>query len=171
MEDMFKSKIEYTDEFSKIITFYLFECPVENVSKRGRTFADYNWVGSSRFQMLERYMKLCCSINDSGWILCNKSEINTKIELVKRDLPYIVCNDDKGRIKSIIYSIRNALAHGSFSSFVDENGNTMYYFENYYHSTLRAKMLIEERSLIEWIKLVKTNPEHMTKKYKAKRKK
>ncbi|MDE6036272.1 MAG: hypothetical protein K2G36_10230 [Ruminococcus sp.] len=163
------NKINYTDNFKKIITFYLFECPVEDVSKRGKTFKQIGWKGSSRLRMLERLLKNCTSINEENWIICDKSEVENKLNNVN-GLYYIVCSKSKSGIKSIIYAIRNSFAHGSFEV-KNIDGYNIYYLENHHKGHLCAKIVIEEDSLLEWIRIIKTNPEYLTKKAKYKKEK
>lgn len=155
-------KIVYSDEFEKIITFFLFECPVEKVSHRGEDFQELGWKGSSRLQMLERLLKGCTEIAEEKWICCHKSEVESKANNIGSFL-YIVCNNDKGRIKSIIYAIRNSFAHGSFEV-KKIDGCNCYYLENWYKEKLRAKIVIEEKALLDWVKIIKTNPIYLTKK-------
>lgn len=161
--------ITYTDEFKKIITFFLFECPVKDVSHRGKTFQDIGWGGSSRFRMLKRLLKSCTTIEEEKWISCHKSDVENQLKSVNSFL-YIVCNDDKGEVPSIIYAIRNSFAHGSFEV-KSIDGDNIYFFENYYKGKLRAKMVIEENALLEWIRIIKTNPVFLTKKAIKKREK
>ena len=157
-------KIVYSNEFKKIITFFLFECPVEGVSCRGQTFQDIGWKGSSRFQMLERLLKECTSIEENKWICCDKSEVELKVNNINSFL-YIVCNTDKGRVQSIIYAIRNSFAHGSFEV-KQIDGGCYYYLKNKYKGKLRATIVIEEYALLEWIRIIKTNPIFLTKRAK-----
>ncbi len=42
--------------------------------------------------------------------------------------------------------------------------NGWYLLENRYRGRLKARMIISEATLLEWIKIIKTNPEYYTKK-------
>lgn len=153
-------KIEYTPEFQRILQFFLFETPVDGVSCRGKTFKEIGWSGSSRFQMLERLLKESTKIESDNWIFTEIDKIQ-QLNLIKRtDVQYVVSTHERGKVQSMIYAIRNALAHGSFSR-ID---NELYLFENNYHGKLKAKILISEVSLLEWIKIIQSKPEFYSKK-------
>lgn len=165
----YSSGITFDDNFQKIVQFYLFETPIEGASHRGKTFKDIGWTGSSRFQMLERLLKSASGMNDDQWnILESQSEVRKQSKNVVRDRQFIYSDQSKGRIPTFIYSIRNAFAHGSFD-ILEINGERHYFFENEYRGNLRSRMLLSERILIGWIKIIKTKPEYLTKKARKKR--
>lgn len=159
------AKIEFTPKFQEILKFYLFETPVSEVSCRGKGFKEIGWSGSSRFQMLERLLKSVSKIDDSNWIFTEIDAVE-KLDLIKRtDIQYMVSSHDRGKVQSMIYAIRNALAHGSFSRM----NNGWYLFENRYRNNLKARMLIAEETLLDWIKIIQTNPEFYSKKKVSKK--
>lgn len=148
-------KIEYTPQFQTILQFYLFDTPVEGISCRGKTFKEIGWTGSSRFRMLERLLKETSEIETDNWIFAEIENVERLDLIHKTDIQYMVSSHDRGKVQSMIYAIRNALAHGSFL----RKDNGWYLFENYYRGKLKARMLIEEKTLLEWIKIIQTNPE------------
>lgn len=163
---MSMSTIEYTEQFCKLLQFYLFDTPVENTSQRGKSFKEIGWNGSSRFQMLERLLKESSSIEDQNWIFTEIEKLE-KLTLIQRDdIQYMVSCYDKGRVRTMIYAIRNAFAHGSFS----RQKNGWYIFENHYRGRLKARMIISEETLLNWIKLIQSKPEYYTKKKRKKTK-
>ena len=153
--------ILYTSNFKKIITYYLFESPIEDTSARGTLLSENGWKGSSRLTMLLRLMQAVAEIDDSDWIICSKNEVETNANRFLSDQIHMVCNDDKGKAKSIIYAVRNAFAHGAFNV-KKINGKTIYILENHNKGRLRAEITVTEDTLLNWIKLFKTKPAHLT---------
>ena len=157
--------ISYTDNFIKIITFYLFECPVENVSARGYEFSDLGWT-NYYLRMLNSMMKDVTKIEDNNWKLCNIKDIDYNLKQIDRKKEYIVCNNGNGKTKSIFYAIRNAFAHGSFE-IESNNKEVFYHLRNLDNNTLKADLYLREETLISWISLFNTNPEYLTTKKHA----
>jgi len=153
--------ISYTSNFKKIITYYLFESPIEDTSARGTLLSEYGWKGSSRLTMLLRLMQAVADIDDPNWIICSRNEVKTNASHFPSEQIHMVCNNDKGKAKSIIYAVRNAFAHGSFNV-KKINGKIVYIFENHNKGMLCAEITVTENTLLNWIKLFKTKPEHLT---------
>ena len=170
-KDEYSTCITFDENFQKIVQFYLFESPIEGASHRGRTFKDMGWSGSSRFKMLERWLKSTSGMSDSQWnILDSPSDVRKRSRKdVAPNIQYIYSDQSKGRVQTFIYSIRNAFAHGSFDV-LKNNDERYYFFENEYRGNLRSRMLLSETTLMEWIKIIKTKPEYLTKKAQKKRK-
>lgn len=159
----FETIVEFDENFQEIIQFYLFECPIEGVSHRGKTFKEMNWRGSSRFQMLERLLIAESGIPTNRWqILESTAEVKKRVSRMSFDDQFLVSDNSKGKVQTFIYSIRNAFAHGSFD-IIERNKNKYYLFENEYRGNLRTKALLSEKTLLAWIKIIKTNPEYLTK--------
>ena len=152
--------IQFTTEFQRILQFFLFETPVAGVSCRGKTFKEIGWSGSSRFRILERLLKETAKIEDDNWIFTEIEKVGQLSLIQKNDTQYMISSHDRGKVQSLIYAIRNALAHGSFT----RGNNGWYFFENYYQEKLKARIVIAEGTLLEWIKIIKTNPELFSKK-------
>lgn len=132
--------------FQKILRFYLFECPVQynngkTVSARGKTFKKRKLNGNAL----------------NSLIAAMRRSSNISINTVK-DTPiapegkteYLIVREryDMSIVNAYFYSVRNALAHGSFS--YEKNH---YIFENWHKGKLKAIGRIKEDTLIEWIKL------------------
>ena len=167
-DKQYTSDIVFDKAFQKIMGFYLIECPVEGASHRGVLFKDLGWRGASRFRMLERLLKAASGMNDEQWSILEKpSEVRSKSENTPLADQFIFSDQSKGRVPTFIYSIRNALAHGAFD-IMNVSDKRYYYFENEYRGNLRSKMLLPEDTLIEWIKIIRTRPEYLTKKAKRK---
>ncbi len=73
----FKDKIVYSNvNFQKILTFYLFNCPVLGISVRAKTFSDYGWEGSSKFSKLKsQLLKAASNDLSSQYYPCEKAEL------------------------------------------------------------------------------------------------
>lgn len=153
--------ISYTNNFKKILTYYLFECPIESTSARGTLLLEYGWKGSSRLSMLARLMQAIAEIDDSDWVTCLRNEVEAKAIHFSSEQIHIVCNNDKGKAKSVIYAVRNAFAHGSFNV-KKVAGKIVYILENHNKGTLSAEITVTEDTLLNWIKLFKTKPQHLT---------
>ncbi len=161
-----ETDVEFTRNFQDILVFYLFKSPIEGVTHQGLSFKDIGWVGSSRLQMLERLMKSCDDF-EGHWISCSKDCVEKYLDTNKKYDTYIVCSDEYGKVKTIIYAIRNAFAHGGFE-IITTNMQTYYVFTNHFKGKIKAKMRIKEETLLEWKKLILTNPKYLTKKERKK---
>lgn len=162
-ETKFSKKIEYDENFLKIINFYLFECPVEDASHRGKTFKEIGWKNSSNLKMLERLLKEISEIDDENWNIYDSiSEVEEKSKNMDLKKQFICSDRSKGKVKTIIYSIRCSLAHGSFETRM-RNKERYYYFENEYRGRMRSKIFIKEETLFQWEKIIKAKPEHYKK--------
>lgn len=143
--------------FQKIITFYLFECPVEGVTSRGETFRKLGWVGNTKFAQLKRNM----ITKDIHYNASKKAEIEGNIDEVRSKNPEQYCvflSTHVGTLASLFKAIRNSLAHGSFS--VKGKGKSRkYYFYNY-DKYLKAEIVLKEEKLLSWIDIVKLGPKN-----------
>ncbi|MCD7891532.1 MAG: hypothetical protein LUG26_07305 [Ruminococcus sp.] len=61
-------------------------------------------------------------------------------------------NSEIGKIRSVFYVIRNALAHGSFSVY-NNNSKPVYYFQSDRNGEIRSQIRLKESTLLQWIKL------------------
>ena len=115
--------------------------------------------------MLERLLREASSIDEKFWVFVDIDEIQNLSFVNRTDIQYVASSKDKGKVRSMIYAIRNAFAHGSFS----QMDNGWYLFENTYHGRLKARMVLSEDTLLSWEKIIKTKPEYFTRSRKAKR--
>ena len=142
-----------------IIQFYLFECPVEGKSYRGKSFKEYGYNGSASFS------KLKTALLDSATLSLRKNYKPSKKEELKQNYASIetVCYPDeycvflksyeKSVIRSMFAAIRNAFAHGSYN--VEKYKKTrIYYFSNY-KDYEKARMVLHEETLLSWIRIIK----------------
>ena len=162
----------YTDEFIKIIDFYVFNCPVKfsngnKVSQKADLFEKRNISGNKLTKLLNKIK----SKNDISIVFLNKNKVVNKNE--KKDITvqeieennkqikniikeiekknYIVLyeNKDIGKCKSIFYYIRNSLAHGDFEIKGKRISGC-----SCNKSKINGEYKIETSKLIEWIDLI-----------------
>ena len=168
------SKIPYQDDnFQKILDFYLFGCPMRlpgkkdgQVSQHGKIFEERKIQKGSLKTLYALLKKHTASASiDCEGIKLNASERARSEDRIiqhinasqKSDTQFesliFVVNPEIGVTKSIFYSIRNALAHGSFS--VSGTGEKRTYcLENRKDGVLKARIRLREKTLLNWIELV-----------------
>ncbi len=165
----FKNKIPLNNKNTQqIMSFYLFECPVNGTSFRGKTFEDYGWHGSVQFGQLKKKMleKASPSLQKS-YYPCSKAELEKHFKLIQDIHPideYCVFlrNEENTVMQSLFSAIRNAFAHGSFSVreySVDKKKTKVYFFSNY-DKYLKAEIVLQETTLLEWIPIVRAGYIH-----------
>lgn len=161
--------------FRQIIKFYLFECPVvavtknkktkeirkKHVSARGIPLEQHGWSGPALNSLLAAMKRVATSemkyisVNtesDLGEVVANE-EKNSVLKSPHFELIAFKENADLGKAKSILYMIRNAFAHGSFSV-ENIDGQHIYCLESAKDGSLKARMRLREETLLEWMKLV-----------------
>ena len=151
--------------FQKIVSFYLFECPVAGKSKRGKKFDDYGIKGQAAFARLKKAMLLNATTSlQNNYLPCRQNELSSAFERVKSIAPtdeYCVFlkYDEKTVMQSLYSAIRNAFAHGSFSV-KTYSGVRIYFFANFstvyfnkylstkytYYENLRKSMRFRKRN-------------------------
>lgn len=142
----------------RILDFYLFSCPTPETSARTKTFEQLGWKGKTQFAQLKS--KLLTSATSSlkgNYYPCKKEELKGSFEKVANIHPvdeYCVFlkNDEKTVIQSLFSAIRNAFAHGSFS--VQTYKKVRVYFFANYHNYLKAEIVLQEKTLLEWIDIL-----------------
>ena len=156
----FDNKIDLSSKKLRIILdFYLFQCPVENKSKRGKTFEQLGWKGSNQFGALKRKMLKKATISlKSNYKPCKKDELKKAfLDVKKIRSPDEYCVflkfDEETVMQSLFSAIRNALAHGSFAVRTYD-GKRIYFFSNY-KEYLKAEIVLHEETLLNWIRIVK----------------
>ena len=146
--------------FQKIVSFYLFECPVAGKSKRGRKFDDYGIKGQAAFARLKKAMLLNATTSlQNNYLPCRQNELSSAFERVKSIAPtdeYCVFlkYDEKTVMQSLYSAIRNAFANGSFSV-KTYSGVRIYFFANF-DGYLKAEIILHEDTLLSWIDCIKS---------------
>lgn len=153
-------------KFIRIISFYLFECPVvikrgnkeEAVSVRGKSFRDFGIEGSHAYKSFLKEMKNradsktieYAAVKTESDILVKEKQWNQ----IKKDSNYefmVIYDAQKiGVVQCVFYCIRNALAHGDF----DYSGET-YVFTSRKNGKFRGRIRLREQTLLNWIEILK----------------
>ena len=165
----FKNKIPFGNKATQqIMDFYLFQCPVNGTSFRGVTFEEYGWNGSVQFGQLKRKMLEESSPSlKKNYYPCLKAELEEHFKLIKDVHPIdeycVFLKNEEGTVMQSLFSaIRNAFAHGSFSvrEYSVDNKKTKIYFFSNYNKYLKAEIVLQETTLLEWISIVKNGYIH-----------
>lgn len=162
----FDKKYPISDKtFQKILSFYLFECPTPGKSKRAKDFSQLGWRGSPQFSNLKkRLLSASTPSLQSNYYPCKKDDLEEHFKLVESVSPvdeYCVFlrSDEKLVMHSLFSAIRNAFAHGSFAiqSFKDSNKKNLriYFFSNY-DNYLKAEIILQEQTLLNWIHILQS---------------
>lgn len=150
----------------RIIDFYLFNCPTPDISVRGKNFKDYGFIGQASFSCLKREMmkRATSSLKNNYWP-CKSDELESKFQLVKSVSPpdeycvFLKWQEDTV-MQSLFSAIRNSLAHGSFNV-KSYNGVRIYFFINY-KDYKKAQIVLQEKTLLEWINLIQSGYEALS---------
>lgn len=145
------------NKLREIIWFYLFECPVEEVSHRGKTFEEYGFKGAPSFNSLKKaLLKSATKSLSKSYFPSKEKELKTnlkKCESINYPDEYCVfLIHGRKVIRSLFSAIRNALAHGSFN--VKSYEKTRIYFFSNYDGYEKARIVLYEDTLLAWIKII-----------------
>lgn len=156
-----------SSNFRKILEFYLFGCPVEGTSVRADTFAQRGWRKEWYSTLKSHMLKKATPDLRNHYHPCAKKDLEKHFSRME-DLPetaefcVFLKRDEKKVMDSLYGAIRNALAHGSFTR-KKVKKKYVYFFANY-DEYLKAQIRLYESTLLEWIKLVNSNPYELRKK-------
>lgn len=157
LKDELNNKVPINDvNLNRIINFYLIESPVEGRSARGKTFYQQGWRGT-KFSTLKKLMLKNSSDLKENYYPSKKEELAEnfkKCENLSKEYAVFLKTDDKTVIQSLYGAIRNAIAHGSFDV-RKYKGKKVYFFANY-HKYLKAKIVLNEDTLLNWIDVFKS---------------
>lgn len=175
--------IPYNDpNFQKIIEFYLFQCPCEiekkknkkkefiRVSNRGITLRKQGWTNGYLNTLVASMKHTTSEFLEYHHLKTDKDvdsearriENNSSLSDIHFEMIIMTERSDMNKTSAIFYYIRNALAHGSFSTIFD-NGRTVYYFESKKVNTVRARIRLREETLLKWIKDFSLSPKKLKK--------
>lgn len=153
------TKYSHTN-FMKIVSFYLFSCPVSDVSYRGKCFKEYGFDGQKAFAFLKsELLKNASSSLKGNYKPCKKEELNDHFQTASTISPpneycIFLANEERRVMDSLFKSIRNAFAHGSFNV-KSYNGVRIYFLMNY-KDYKKAQIVLQESTLLAWIKIVQS---------------
>lgn len=161
--------------FQTILNFYLFQCPVEfkrgkkesttyqKVSQRARSLRERGWI-ESYATTLVNYMKESLGKN-SNYDTCKSEEsVAVKVKqlensgsLSDKHFEVIVYTErsEMNKANAILYYIRNAFAHASFSV-TTVGSRKVYYFESAKNGVVKARIRLNETTLLNWMEIIIT---------------
>ena len=174
---------EYESNYSKIINFYLFNCPVQTftyekidktkkkgkdnrkkvfkkVSQTNDTFESRNWVKGNLIT-LQNAMKgniPFIPVASTDNVEEKHSNFEASSSNSDKNYEYVIFkkSGDLSQTVSIFYHIRNAIAHGSFSV-VRNNDSPIYYFQSQKDGDIKSRIRLKENTLLQWIELFNSN--------------
>lgn len=156
----YKSKLNYSsNNFISIIDFYLFNCPVKFkngncVSLRADTFEKLGITGK-KLTVLYNNIKQTMpkdriiKIEAQDDLLDTYKKFENQFNDPNFEIVIFRYNTNLGVTKSLFYTIRNSLAHGSF-----QIKNNVYYFEDRNKNNFKSIIRLKENTLLQWIDLV-----------------
>ena len=161
----FENKLALNNKnLQKILSFYLFHCPVSGTSFRGIAFEKYGWKGAPQFATLKReLLKHATESLSANYFPSKKDELAANFAAVSTVTPvdeYCVFlrNEENTVMQSLFSAIRNAFAHGSFSirEYTFKGCKYRIYFFSNYKNYLKAEMVLHEKTLLSWISVVES---------------
>ena len=160
--EKFDASIPMTSKnFQKVLSFYLFGCPVEGTSIRADTFAQRGWKGKLFTTLKSNMLKTATPELRERYYPCTKTELDMHFKAVENlselDEYCVFLKHDQAKVMESLFSaIRNAFAHGSFTR--KRYKKTYVYFFANYDGYLKAEIRLHEETLLNWIKLVNSDP-------------
>lgn len=164
-----KDDLNFTENFSKIINFYVFGTPCEFTSSSGRSIRDRKWDRNTwkrpdlrtyilSMAELKRGVSYAKAITLDEMADCAVVVgLSGNFQTI-RDKNRVVFYSDKrtADILSIFFYIRCSFAHGRFEIYNDNNGETIYAIEaiekrkGITDCIVKARMILKESTLILW---------------------
>lgn len=141
------------NNFRKIISFYLLESPVDETSYRGNTFYEKGWRGAKFATLKKKLLKTSETSLVDNYYPSKKDELSSnfkKCEKLSSEYCVFLKHEERAVIPSLFSAIRNSFAHGSFDV-RNYKGQKVYFFANY-DKYLKAKIVLHEKTLLNWIK-------------------
>lgn len=174
-----KNDLSSTDNFFTILKFYVFSTPCLGVSSSGISMKEYKWGNDvwKKKDLRNHLMRVANLENNYNFGKAKTlNDISRVIKMVsltgafqkKREMNRVAFyNDGKyPDFLQIFYYIRCALAHGRFEIYQD-NQDIIYVMEAVKKSgdkyALRARMVIKEKTLIEWCQIIERGSENLKK--------
>lgn len=154
-----------SEDFHRILRFYLFECPCDGTSARSRTLAASGW-GDARLQGALRDTLVQAASDGFVFRICERrDQVDSalgELGLLNQLTLHVECavflRSKRPALDTLFAHVRNAFAHGRVSVFEDDAGRT-YALEDEYRGDRNARMILKESTLLSWSELVRRGPE------------
>lgn len=154
-------------QFLRIITFFVFHSPVDNLSARQISLSEYGWNTPWRKPY---YLNKQLKQATNNYKLLFSSAIYNKIDNTLNEANLLetfpsniekerICIYDckKNQFMSVFYHIRNAFAHGRFD-FRTLNDEEYYILEDVQKDKgglkVSARIILKKRTLLNWIDII-----------------
>jgi len=162
-------KLIGNDRLMRIVQFYVWETPVPNTSRKGKTFRELGWRGHG-FLKLQAAMRDCSALTNTNWVACATKDIEVELEGKKRltnfdcsfEFAIHTVKDGLNKTEALFYLIRNGFAHGGFR-LCEFGGETFYVFESKDRSKLKGRAILREKTLLAWMQIVLEGPAGLSK--------
>jgi len=158
------------DDFSRILSFYLFHSPVRGLSAMSKELNDYGWHVAwgkeyklnVQLKKLTNNEKLIFSVNAYSKMddALTKADLLDKFPSNLSKERIAIYNIKKNQFISIFFHIRNSLAHGRFS-IVNKNREYIFVFEDVVKNNtdlskqkVSARMILKKNTLLKWMELI-----------------
>ena len=153
------------DAFARIFSFFVIECPVENVSIRGKVFN--NKIALTNLNKKIRNLspdlkELWFPIDDTESVseVMSSNGFFSQHDENHNEIAVFTVSGKMGQTRAFLYCIRCALAHGGFC--IHEYDNIKYYyFENIYREKdfdiIKARIILKETTLLDIINYCYSN--------------
>ena len=155
----------------RIINFYLFHTPIENVCAIARPLKNYGW--NDPWHSPENLnIKMANATTNDSFLKESKyvEDMKDSLEEIgfgENFLEDLTCEkaciyaDHESQYLSVLHHIRNCFAHGRFRIIRQGRGRDVYYaFEDMStNENVTARMLIKQTTLKEWIKIIESGPD------------
>lgn len=164
-----KDDLEFSNNFNRIINFYVFGTPNSKVSSSGKNMKQRRWNKDVWTKGdLRSYLLIAAELqNDFNYkkvlTLDTFSQAASTVGLDrnwqnKRDMNRIIFHSDKesNEILNIFFYIRCAFAHGRFQIYELDSGDPVYVLESVSGKgekekyNVKARMILRESTLIKW---------------------
>lgn len=157
----YKTKIPIgSKNFQEILEFYLFEDP-SKTGNRCVPLDAYGWINSRRIGLLkQKLIKAASDDFENHYHPGKKSDLPNlyagEINAKPIEEYCVFLKNDSGEIRSLFSAIRNALAHGEFDvrEYTRERKKTRIYFFCNHDGYEKARLVLREETLLEWIRAI-----------------
>ena len=172
-----KDKVDLSDDFIKIMKFFVWTTPCNGTSSSEKKMSTRGWnsnvwkdgklkdyiVTSADLQQNVNYA-IARKLDDMSKLTSN-IQINNNQKFREHNRVIMYNNGKENDIMQLFYYIRCALAHGRFHIYNDENDIT-YVMEaiGKYRSDyiLKARIILKEKTLVDWVDTIISGPNDFT---------